>query len=79
MVRAFSYFSPLANIAEDQHHSRRRLTHLLAFQDSLRHVPAGYLRIASLSNELSVFAIHACAFLVDRIGRRRWAVSCFII
>ncbi|XYJ09108.1 phosphoenolpyruvate carboxylase [Telluria sp. B2] len=29
VVRAFSYFSHLANIAEDQHHNRRRRTHLL--------------------------------------------------
>jgi phosphoenolpyruvate carboxylase len=30
VVRAFSYFSHLANIAEDRHHIRRRRTHLLA-------------------------------------------------
>ena len=30
VVRAFSYFSQLANIAEDQHHNRRRRLHLLA-------------------------------------------------
>ncbi|MEO8156211.1 MAG: phosphoenolpyruvate carboxylase [Betaproteobacteria bacterium] len=30
VVRAFSYFSQLANIAEDQHHNRRRRAHLLA-------------------------------------------------
>jgi phosphoenolpyruvate carboxylase len=30
VVRAFSYFSHLANIAEDQHHMRRRRAHLLA-------------------------------------------------
>ena len=29
VVRAFSYFSHLANIAEDRHHIRRRRTHLL--------------------------------------------------
>ncbi len=29
VVRAFSYFSHLANIAEDQHHNRRRRAHLL--------------------------------------------------
>jgi len=30
VVRAFSYFSHLANIAEDQYHNRRRRAHLLA-------------------------------------------------
>jgi phosphoenolpyruvate carboxylase len=30
VVRAFSYFSHLANIAEDQHHIRRRRAHLIA-------------------------------------------------
>lgn len=30
VVRAFSYFSHLANLAEDQHHNRRRRAHLLA-------------------------------------------------
>src|SRR5436190_22034598 len=30
VVRAFSYFSHLANIAEDQHHIRRRRAHALA-------------------------------------------------
>lgn len=30
VVRAFSYFSHLANIAEDQHHNRRRRAHYLA-------------------------------------------------
>jgi phosphoenolpyruvate carboxylase len=30
VVRAFSYFSHLANTAEDQHHNRRRRAHLLA-------------------------------------------------
>lgn len=34
---------------------------------------------ASLSNVLSIFAVVACAFLVDRVGRRRWAMGCFVI
>src|SRR4051812_10726129 len=33
VVRAFSYFSQLANIAEDQHHNRRRRAHLIAGSD----------------------------------------------
>jgi phosphoenolpyruvate carboxylase len=34
VVRAFSYFQHLANIAEDQHHNRRRRAHLLAGSNS---------------------------------------------
>lgn len=34
VVRAFSYFSHLANLAEDQHHNRRRRAHLLAGSSS---------------------------------------------
>jgi putative MFS transporter len=37
------------------------------------------LRRASLSNVLSVLAVLACAFLVDRIGRRRWAMISFLV
>ena len=41
LIRAFSYFSLLANIAEDQHHIRRTRAHLIAGspprQGSLRH------------------------------------------
>jgi phosphoenolpyruvate carboxylase len=36
VVRAFSYFSHLANIAEDQHHNRRRRAHLLAGSEPQR-------------------------------------------
>jgi phosphoenolpyruvate carboxylase len=36
VVRAFSYFSHLANIAEDQHHIRRRRAHLLAHSQPRR-------------------------------------------
>ncbi len=36
------------------------------------------LRMASLSNVLSVCAVLVCALLVDRIGRRRWAFGSFI-
>jgi putative MFS transporter len=34
---------------------------------------------ASLSNVLSIFAVLACAFLVDRVGRRRWAMGAFVL
>ena len=37
------------------------------------------LRLASLTNVLSVVAVLCCALLVDRIGRRRWATASFII
>lgn len=37
------------------------------------------LRMASLTNVMSIFAVLACALLVDRIGRRRWAASCFVV
>ncbi|HVL75682.1 MAG TPA: phosphoenolpyruvate carboxylase [Noviherbaspirillum sp.] len=36
VVRAFSYFSHLANIAEDQHHNRRRRAHQLAGSEPQR-------------------------------------------
>ncbi|TFW27433.1 phosphoenolpyruvate carboxylase [Massilia arenosa] len=36
VVRAFSYFSHLANLAEDQHHVRRRRAHLLAGSEPQR-------------------------------------------
>jgi putative MFS transporter len=37
------------------------------------------LRMASLTNVLSVCAVLACALLVDRVGRRRWAVASFLL
>jgi len=37
------------------------------------------LRVASLTNVLSVVAVLGCALLVDRIGRRRWAMGCFVL
>lgn len=41
VIRAFSYFSHLANIAEDRHHVRRRLHH-----ERLGHVQEGSLAMA---------------------------------
>jgi phosphoenolpyruvate carboxylase len=40
VVRAFSYFSHLANIAEDQHHNRRHRAHLLAGSKRTGHIRA---------------------------------------
>ncbi|MDE1947446.1 MAG: MFS transporter [Burkholderiales bacterium] len=37
------------------------------------------LRMASLTNVLSVLAVLGCALLVDRVGRRRWAVASFVL
>ncbi|NNG23547.1 phosphoenolpyruvate carboxylase [Telluria aromaticivorans] len=55
VVRAFSYFSHLANIAEDQHHIRRRRAHLLRGADP-RQGSVGYalckLRDAGVPQDL---------------------------
>ena len=37
------------------------------------------LRMASTSNVLSTCAVLGCAFVIDRIGRRRWAMGCFLL
>jgi putative MFS transporter len=37
------------------------------------------LRMASLTNVLSVLAVLGCALLVDRVGRRRWAMASFVV
>ena len=37
------------------------------------------LRMASWTNVISACAVLVCALLVDRVGRRRWAMSCFVI
>lgn len=37
------------------------------------------LRLASITNVLSVCAVFTCAMLVDKVGRRRWASSSFIV
>ena len=36
------------------------------------------LRAATLTNVAQVLLLLACAFAIDRIGRRRWAVACFV-
>ena len=35
--------------------------------------------MASLTNVLSTCAVLACALLVDRVGRRRWATASFLL
>jgi putative MFS transporter len=37
------------------------------------------LRMASISNVLSTCGVLACALLIDRVGRRRWAMGCFVV
>jgi MFS transporter, putative metabolite:H+ symporter len=44
------------------------------------HLPlAESLRMASVSNVLSTCAVLACAFLIDRVGRRNWACATFVL
>ena len=56
VVRAFSYFSQLSNIAEDLHHNRRRRAHLKA-------------GIATAGRQLQL-ALDRLAGKADRRGRR---------
>lgn len=37
------------------------------------------LHMASISNVMSTVAVLACALLIDRVGRRRWAMGSFVI
>ena len=48
IIRAFGYFSHLANIAEDQHHIRRTRAHALAEADAPAQLPRIYGEIAKL-------------------------------
>lgn len=44
------------------------------------HLPLGEsLRLASISNVLSVIFVLVCAFMIDRVGRRRWVMSSFVV
>ena len=36
------------------------------------------LRAGTLTNIAQVAILLACAFTIDRIGRRRWATACFV-
>ncbi|HUR59948.1 MAG TPA: MFS transporter, partial [Opitutaceae bacterium] len=35
------------------------------------------LRAASMTNVVQVFAVLACAFVIDRVGRKNWASTCY--
>jgi putative MFS transporter len=69
LLWASSYF--IANGINNWLPSLYKTVYHLPLQESLR--------MASLSNVLSVLAVLACAFLVDRIGRRRWAMISFLV
>ncbi|WP_322054497.1 MFS transporter [Paraburkholderia bannensis] len=66
---ASSYF--VANGINNWLPSLYRTVYHLPLQESLH--------MASLSNVLSACAVLLCAFLVDRVGRRRWAMATFLI
>ena len=68
VVRAFSYFSHLANIAEDQHHNRRRRAHLIPV---LQHGLAAS-RMRSRRCRKPVSARRRCR----RFSETRWSRRC---
>jgi putative MFS transporter len=37
------------------------------------------LRAASLTNVMQVLLLLICAFSIDRLGRRKWTVACFVV
>ena len=37
------------------------------------------LRAGTLTNLVQVIVLVGCAFLIDRVGRRRWTLACFLI
>ncbi|WP_425312906.1 MFS transporter [Paraburkholderia aspalathi] len=69
LLWASSYF--VANGINNWLPSLYRTVYHLPLQESLR--------MASVSNVLSACAVLLCAFLVDRTGRRRWAMACFVL
>jgi phosphoenolpyruvate carboxylase len=54
VVRAFSYFSHLANIAEDQHHIRRARAHALAGPGSSKPREGSFAHAAARAAELGI-------------------------
>ncbi|REE20154.1 putative MFS transporter [Paraburkholderia sp. BL27I4N3] len=69
LLWASSYF--VANGINNWLPSLYRTVYHLPLQESLH--------MASISNVLSTCGVLACALLIDRVGRRRWAMACFII
>ena len=37
------------------------------------------LRAGTLTNVVQVIVLVGCAFLIDRVGRRRWTFACFVV
>jgi putative MFS transporter len=53
---------------------------LPSLYSSVYHLPVPRaLRAASVSNVLSTVAVFACALLIDKVGRRRWAMGAYAV
>ncbi|MFP3810585.1 MFS transporter [Bacillus sp. SIMBA_005] len=53
---------------------------LPSLYNTVYNLPVGdSLRAASLTNILQTVGVFACAFLIDKVGRKRWATIAFII
>lgn len=60
VIRAFTYFSHLANLAEDRHHIRRRAIHERAghIQEGSLHMALSRLKAAGIASKNIVLLIH---------------------
>ncbi|MEY2240708.1 MFS transporter [Bacillus altitudinis] len=53
---------------------------LPSLYNTVYNLPVGdSLRAASLTNILQTIGVFACAFLIDKVGRKRWAIIAFIV
>ncbi|WP_456265808.1 MULTISPECIES: MFS transporter [unclassified Bacillus (in: firmicutes)] len=53
---------------------------LPSLYNTVYHLPVGdSLRAASLTNILQTVGVFACAFLIDKVGRKRWATIAFVL
>lgn len=53
---------------------------LPSLYNTVYHLPVGdSLRAASLTNILQTIGVFACAFLIDKVGRKRWATIAFVL